>query len=297
MTATSLPAGGAAPLSLSLSELVARTAVPASTVHHYLRVGLIPPPNRSASNRFSYDERHVLALRLVRVLRDKQGLSLDEIGDRLPELLARPDIAAQLAEADPEGEVDVERRLVDAAIDAFQTRSYAEVTVADVADAAAVAKGSVYRYFSSKEELFTAAVERVLSETAASFAETAPRLGGGPGLATSPEQAALEFARLVAGAMPMLLELGARAAKGHPESERLARRVLCTLASAAGGPLTDGANSGADPIPAGLEVIREAFSVVLTWAVGTDWPPDDYPTPARVPPQPRRGLRRRRRND
>jgi AcrR family transcriptional regulator len=252
--------------------------VPASTVHHYLRCGLIPPPNRCSPNRFSYDERHVTTLRLIRVLRERRGLGLEEIAAELPGLLARPDTAARLAEADPDGEVDVARRLVGAAIEAFRSRSFAEVTVSDVAEAAGVAKGSVYRYFASKEDLFTAAIERVLADTATQFADTVDRLGGPDGVATAPDGTAAEFARLVAHAMPMLLELGARAAKGHEPSQRLARRVLRTLASAAGRPLTTAppgavAPDEADPIPAGLEVIQEAFAVVLTWAVGPDWPP------------------------
>jgi AcrR family transcriptional regulator len=287
---------------LSLSEVVARSAVPASTVHHYLRAGLIPPPTRCAPNRFSYDERHVTALRLIRILRDRRGLGLDEIAAQLPELLRRPNLAGRLAEVDPDGESDVAGRLVASAIDAFGRRSYRDVTVADIADAAGVGKGSVYRYFASKEELFTAAVETVLTDTAADFSAAVERLGGADGMAASPREAAIEFANLVAGSMPLLLELGARAAKGHRPSQDLARRVLRTLATAAGQPLTPGSRSvaatasaesgapapsgfgpgpaiaaasapGPDPIPAGLAVIQEAFAVVLQWAVGTDWPP------------------------
>ncbi|HLH46284.1 MAG TPA: TetR family transcriptional regulator, partial [Acidimicrobiales bacterium] len=189
------------------------------------------------------------------------------------------------------GPTDAANRLVDAAIEAFKTRSYGEVTIADIAEAADVAKGSVYYHFSSKEELFVAAVERVLVDTASRFATTVEDLGGPKNAVSGREKTALEFGRLVADAMPMLLELGARASKGHEPSQELARRVLRTLAAAAGRPL---APDGGDPIPAGLEVIRDAFSVVLTWAVGTEWPPDDDPPPppprARVP-----RLRRRRR--
>ena len=92
-------------------------------------------------------------------------------------------------------------------------------------------------------------------------------LGGADGPTDSPERAAV-FARLIARAMPILLELGVRAVKGHPDSEVLARRVLRTLATAAGQPLAENA------IPAGLIVIRDAFATVLDWAVGSEWPED-----------------------
>lgn len=265
--------------SLSLSELVALTGVPASTVHHYLRAGLIPPPNRDAPNRFSYDQRHVTALRWVRALRERKGLGLDAIAEELPELLARGSDGDLAADGD---EADAACRLLDAATEAFRSRSYAEVTVSDIAEAAHVGKGSIYRHFSSKEDLFRATIERLLARTAIEFADAVERLGGAEGVATAPDKTAVEFARLVAVTMPVLLELGARAAKGHEPSQELARRVLFTMAGAAGRPLTPGVDdpvAPADPIPAGIAVITEAFSVVLTWAVGPDWPigiwPDD----------------------
>ncbi|MGH9121839.1 MAG: hypothetical protein ACRDYC_07810, partial [Acidimicrobiales bacterium] len=122
-----------------------------------------------------------------------------------------------------------------------------------------------------KEDLFTAVVEDLLGDTAGRFASAVDELGGPAGLAGDPEKAATAFATLVARCMPILLELGARAAKGHVPSELLARHVLRTLARAAGKPLSD-----TDPIPAGLKVIEAALSTVLEWAVGVDWPPDEF---------------------
>jgi AcrR family transcriptional regulator len=276
----STPDGASPCAPLSLSELVERTGVPASTVHHYLKAELIPPPSRSALNRFGYDERHVTALRLIRVLRERKGLSLEEIAAELPALLTRPAVIAELDVAPDDTETDVACRITDAAIELFQTRSFGEVTISDIAESAGVAKGSVYRHFASKQEVFTAAIETVLARTATEFAETVSRLGGAAGVARVPEQTAVEFAGLVAQAMPMLLELGMRAAKGHAPSEVLARRVLRTLAEATGRPLVTGGDptgnvTGGDPIAAGLAVIQTAFAVMLDWAVGSDWPPDE----------------------
>ena len=78
-----------------------------------------------------------------------------------------------------------------------------------------------------------------------------------PRAANDPGKTAVVFGRLIARAMPILLELGARAARGDLPSQILAARVLRTLAEAAGRPLSD------DPVPAGLEVIETAFATVL----------------------------------
>lgn len=249
---------------LSLSDLVAATGVPPSSIHHYRRSGLLPAPDRPSINRFRYDERHVESLRLIRMLRQRRGMSLTEVAEALPGLLADPpDEATTLEDAGP---CDVRGRIVQAATEAFRIQSYAEVTVSDVAAGAGVAKGRVYRYFNSKEELFEAVVEELLGTTATRFADAVTSLGGPAGVAGHPDKTATVFAELVAGAMPILLELGARAAKGHEASGELARRVLRTLAEAAGRPLDPN-----NPLCAGLAVIDRAFARVIGWAVTPDW--------------------------
>jgi AcrR family transcriptional regulator len=230
----------------SLSELVARSGVPASTIHHYRRAGMIPPPVRQTANRFGYDESHLDALLRIR---------------------------AQAAADPPE----CRARVVAAAIEAFQTRSYSEVTVSDIAEAAQMGKGTVYRHFASKEDLLTAAIETLLADTESRFAAAVDALGGPTGLTDDPEKTAMVFGHLLAGVLPMLLELGARAAKGHEPSADLARRVLRTLAEAGGRPFTGRDADSEAAIQAGLGVIESAFATVLAWAVGPDWPPDDEP--------------------
>ncbi|MDA8045743.1 MAG: TetR family transcriptional regulator [Actinomycetota bacterium] len=230
---------------LSLSDVVARTGVPASTIHHYRRSGLIPPPLRQSANRFVYDQRHVAAVLAVR--------------------------------AQPAAEHhDCRERIVAAAIEAFKTRSYAEVSVSDIAEAAHMAKGNVYRYFPSKEALLTAAIETLLDDTTERFQSALDSLGGVAGLSRDPQKSALALGYVVADVMPILLELGARAAKGHEPSAELARRVLRTLAMTAGRPFIadDVDGEGEEAIQAGLPVIQAGFATVLTWSVGTDWPPD-----------------------
>jgi len=236
----------AAPTRLTLSDLVERSGVPASSIHHYRKAGLIPPPAREASNRFAYDERHLEALIRIR---------------------------SQSAADHP----DCRARIVAAAIEAFQTRSYSEVTVSDIAEAAHMAKGNLYRYFASKEDLLTAAIETLLVDTKARFESALDSLGGVLGLQGDPEKAAIVLGYLVAGVLPMLLELGARAAKGHEPSADLARKVLRTLAETAGRPFEGPDADTEDVVKAGLRVIESAFSTVLSWSIGTDWPPDHAP--------------------
>lgn len=54
---------------------------------------------------------------------------------------------------------DKKRKIVEGATRVFANKGYAGASVADIADTAAVGKGTVYQYFSSKEDLFFAVFE------------------------------------------------------------------------------------------------------------------------------------------
>src|SRR5215211_1902980 len=51
-----------------------------------------------------------------------------------------------------------EKAILDAALDVFAERGFAEARLADVAARAGVAKGTIYLYFASKEALFEALI-------------------------------------------------------------------------------------------------------------------------------------------
>jgi AcrR family transcriptional regulator len=54
--------------------------------------------------------------------------------------------------------------ILDAAAALFTTRNYADVTMADIADAAEVTKGALYHHFSGKEELYLRLMHDYLAE-------------------------------------------------------------------------------------------------------------------------------------
>jgi DNA-binding transcriptional MerR regulator len=68
---------------MKISELAERTGVSASTVRYYERIGLVPPPARTASGYRSYGED--AEARLLFVTRAKRiGLTLEQIAALLP---------------------------------------------------------------------------------------------------------------------------------------------------------------------------------------------------------------------
>jgi AcrR family transcriptional regulator len=59
----------------------------------------------------------------------------------------------------PKGE-QTRERILDAALDLFRTRGYADTTMRQIADAAGVAVGNAYYYYASKDQLILAFYER-----------------------------------------------------------------------------------------------------------------------------------------
>ncbi len=227
-----------------MSELVERTGAAAATIRYYLVEGLLPPPVKVAANRYLYDERHVEAVRLVRLLRERRGLSLDAIGRLLPDLLPdllgkpdegvfRPEMWRQILEPGGEGHAGppIGVRILIAGLDAFCRHGYAEVTIDDVCRAADVAKGTFYRNFASKEELFFAAAQETGRRISEQFLATADAVGsadGPPDLAAAAEWLVVALSPH----LPVVLDLASLAVQRRPGHGRALRAFLNQVRSA-----------------------------------------------------------------
>ena len=75
---------------MRISELSRISGVAIPTIKFYLRQGLLSPGTSTASNQATYDDGHVRTLRLIRVLVEVGGLSLEAVR-RVLEALARRD--------------------------------------------------------------------------------------------------------------------------------------------------------------------------------------------------------------
>ena len=239
-----------------MSNLAKRTGIPAATIHHYRKRGLLPAPRRVATNHFLYDERHVQALKLIRLLRERRGLPLSVIRRILPGLLGldeqqafRPEMWDQAVGAHLEGEArrGPGARLLDAAIEVFARRGYADVNVDEICKAARIAKGSFYRHYRSKEELFLAAAEAAAAQIVSAF---------GQAVAPGPEPvevAAEALALLLEPKLPVFMELFTRAVQRRPGYPGTSRRMFTQLATGVGEHL-----GAPDPLSAGARVLQLA---------------------------------------
>jgi AcrR family transcriptional regulator len=216
------------------SVLSERTGTPVPTIHYYLHLGLLPEPIQLASNRFLYDDRHVEALEVIRLLRGR-NLPLESIREVLSDLLSLdepgtvgPDdwdvlIDAHLERSGPGVVFD---RLVAAAREAFAQHGYAGVNVADICNAAGIAKGSFYRYFDSKEAVFLAAAR----STVDAVGDQLDKLP-----APMSERQATERLQLLLGPMaPLLLEVALAELRRQPNLAGVVAAIAAGLATRLG---------------------------------------------------------------
>jgi AcrR family transcriptional regulator/predicted DNA-binding transcriptional regulator AlpA len=244
--------------SLSIADLVERTGVPPATIHYYLRQGLLPRPRRVSGARFGYDERHVRALRLIRTLRDRRHVPLATIKRVLPELLALEPTEAflpamwdrALAPRPRDRARDPASRLLAAARDAFARRGFGEVNVDELCRTAGIAKGSFYRHYRSKEELFLRVAEMTADEVAVAFRS---ERGGS-------EDPSETLARVLAPRLPIFLDLFSRGLQGKPESVETLSRLLRALTADLGDAVDpDGLGAGRS----GLAILGQAVTRLL----------------------------------
>ncbi len=71
---------------LRMREVCARTGLPRSTIHHYIREGLLPAPTKTGRNTALYDEEFVRRANLVKALQEKTHMPLASIRDTLNDM-------------------------------------------------------------------------------------------------------------------------------------------------------------------------------------------------------------------
>ena len=151
--------GGKVVTVLSIKELAEVTGVPRTTIHYYLRQGLLPRPQKTAASRSLYTEEHAEILREIAELKNA-GLSLAEIESELRHRLDRfneipVDLVAQ--------EYDrVHSRILAVAMRDFSTKGYKNTHVTTIMKELGITASVFYAHFPSKRRLLAECVSTMM---------------------------------------------------------------------------------------------------------------------------------------
>jgi AcrR family transcriptional regulator len=157
---------------MKIGELCSASGLSRSTIHNYLRMGLLPPPTKVGLNLHLYGTDHLETLQKIKYLKETKGLSLAGIRDALngTDPIEVPDIGAiDWGNGPTEKEKIRERKngkndqIVAKAISLFSEQGYEQVRVSDITDALHMGKGTFYLYFENKQDLLLACFKRLRS--------------------------------------------------------------------------------------------------------------------------------------
>ena len=66
-----------------ISELVAKTNVPKSTILYYIKEGLLPEAKKLKSNVHRYNEEHIELIKYIKYMQQEMGSSIEQIKSML----------------------------------------------------------------------------------------------------------------------------------------------------------------------------------------------------------------------
>ncbi len=146
-----------------------------STIHYYLKIGLLHRPRRVGLGLYLYDDSHLHRLNEIRALREAENLSLSKIKERIgrgeedspgwedgfePFGAGRNRGFLARARGLHQGERTKER-LLDTAAELFSRKGYEGTTINDITRSLQMSKGSFYLFFQDKKELFIECIRRL----------------------------------------------------------------------------------------------------------------------------------------
>jgi AcrR family transcriptional regulator/predicted DNA-binding transcriptional regulator AlpA len=162
---------------LRIGELSRRTGISTSAINYYVREGLLPPPLKTAPNMAYYDPMYVDMVNSIKVLQREKGLSLNEIKELLeqgqvtwPEGFPPEDLSGATGTAGgSKRALDRRKHIMGVAARVFAEKGYYATTIADLAQAAGIAKGTIYWYFNNKRTIMLAILDEMSRQITGTF--------------------------------------------------------------------------------------------------------------------------------
>lgn len=141
---------------LRISDLERITGVGRSTIHYYLREGLLSPPRRTGKTMAYYHAGHVAELRRVRDLQ----------GEGYPIAIIREMRDGsrgwkEAGEIDAAAPTDRKTQIMDKAVEVFARKGYHKARISDITRAVGLGHSTFYLYFPSKKAMFMECVDQV----------------------------------------------------------------------------------------------------------------------------------------
>ncbi len=151
---------------MRIKELVEKSGIPRTTIHHYLRQGLLHPPYKTGRTMSYYDDSHIKQLKEIQNLRKGTRVPIAFLKEQLASGANGPrDITKKYAVTKTVGtNKDKERKrqeIIKQAIQIFSQKGYHQTKIVDITSSLQISTGTFYLYFNNKRDLFMDVIDDV----------------------------------------------------------------------------------------------------------------------------------------
>ncbi len=154
-------------INMKIGDLSKISGISRSSIHYYLRIELLPPPEKKIGKIAYYGEEHLELLKQIKSMRS-EGLSLHIIKQFLSNKSDKdPSLVVQIPKA-PKTQIrdkELKKRLIiEAAAKVFSEKGYFQTKISDITDELGIGKSSFYLSFKNKEEVFLACIDNIFQD-------------------------------------------------------------------------------------------------------------------------------------
>jgi AcrR family transcriptional regulator len=151
---------------MRIKELEERSGVPRTTIHFYLRNGILHPAHKTGRTMAYYDDSHLQQLKEINKLKKGSRVPVTFLKAHLESIRVDPSEGA--VEYDVRKSVttnkekDLKRQeIIKQAIRVFSQKGYHQTKIVDITSQLKISTGTFYLYFKNKRDLFIEVIDDV----------------------------------------------------------------------------------------------------------------------------------------
>jgi len=143
-----------------ISELSRKSSTPIPTIRYYIKEGLLPAAIKTGKTSAYYTDGHLTRLQLIKKLQTEEQRPLAAIKDELDRMppVSAPDDDTLIISSEKRNDI------ISAAIDLFINKGLGETSIDDIVNKAGIGKGTFYKYFKDKDDLFIQCADSIFYE-------------------------------------------------------------------------------------------------------------------------------------
>ena len=158
---------------MTIGELEKISGVPRSTIHHYVKYGLLHNPLKTGQTMAYYDQSHLRRLEIIQKIKinylksaKTSRVPLDFIKNKMREtysLAKGSTLPTKIDKKRNQEKVQKKKEeIIEATLKLYANRGYYLTNIREIAKEVGITAPTFYHYFSDKRELFAEAIEYVI---------------------------------------------------------------------------------------------------------------------------------------